>query len=56
MWWFPLKSGTCVAAILLSRHTLAQPEVDYSQFVNPLIGGSGPFEGQACEHRVVWSR
>ncbi|KAH8772494.1 glycosyl hydrolase [Diaporthe sp. PMI_573] len=45
MRWFLSTSGTCVAAILLSGHALAQ--VDYSQFVNPLIGGSGPREGQA---------
>lgn len=37
---------------LLSGHALAQ--VDYSQFVNPLIGGSGPREGQACEHSATF--
>lgn len=34
-----------MAMVLVFGHALAQ--VDYSRFVNPLIGGSGPREGQA---------
>ncbi|KAK2602299.1 hypothetical protein N8I77_008846 [Diaporthe amygdali] len=45
MRWILINYFRCLMVALLSRHTLAQ--VDYSRFVNPLIGGSGPFEGQA---------
>lgn len=42
-----MRLGPILGLLALS---LAQPlvaEVDYSQYVNPFIGGSGPFEGQA---------
>jgi putative alpha-1,2-mannosidase len=35
-----------VSALLLSL-AIVGAQVDYSQYVNPLIGSSGPFEGEA---------
>lgn len=37
-----------VLALLIAQQAIGQ-ETDYSQYVNPLIGGSGPFEGLACK-------
>lgn len=34
--------------LLLLGQSSAQ-QADYAQYVNPLIGGSGPFEGLACK-------
>lgn len=29
--------------------SFATEVIDYSQYVNPLIGGSGPFDGLVCK-------
>lgn len=37
------------ATILLAQSAASLGQVDYSQYVNPFIGGLGPFEGLACK-------
>lgn len=46
------ESGLATAVFLsLPRTSLGQ--VDYAQYVNPFIGGLGPFEGLACESGAI---
>lgn len=35
--------------MLAAATNVVSAQVDYSQYVNPFIGGSGPFPGQGCE-------
>jgi hypothetical protein len=48
---FPLLE---LSLLLLVPISVAQVN-DYSQYVNPLIGGQGPFEGMACKELVKFS-
>lgn len=41
--WILLGLGTAVVATA----------VDYSQYVNPFIGGAGPYPGLACEEDQI---
>lgn len=47
-----MQLSACFPAIFMVMNMVSvlrvSAEVDYSQYVNPFIGGSGPFEGQAC--------
>lgn len=36
-------------AVLLFYPWTSLGQVDYAQYVNPFIGGLGPFDGLACE-------
>lgn len=43
---FKLSSASLLLLALLNT---ASAQVDYSQYVNPFIGGQGPIEGLACK-------
>lgn len=38
-----------LAALLMAQFGVSFDQVDYSQYVNPFMGGLGPFEGLACK-------
>lgn len=45
----PLAMAASLAMSLSSIPPVVA-QVNYSQYVNPFIGGSGPFPGQACKY------
>ncbi|KAI1842823.1 hypothetical protein JX266_010999 [Neoarthrinium moseri] len=44
-----MAASTVKLALLLLAHNVIGQVHDYSQYVNPLMGGSGPFDGLACK-------
>ena len=49
-----LRPGSGLAtALFLSLPRTPLGQVDYAQYVNPFIGGLGPFEGLACKSSAI---